>query len=274
MVTLTKKPEPFSYTYEEANKVLYGSEDEVVARFNYDHDTTAFDALRDAQYQDISLAATNTVEFAEPAPVAFTAPAPVTAPAPGLASYYNDKNPIPASSFRPKLYDPALNDMVDSINTHLEKIAEVEVAEEKEAVTKAVATTQTYDATLKLNARGVVAVASFIAVLALVVTLIVINAVNISASAGRIDVLNNDRAVMSQELDQLLTERNQVWSDVTGGIRDQVNSGSLNIGGTEMVQLPPVRPLPNLPTWSPPANPDASTNWFDRVSSWLNNLFR
>ncbi|MCL2570536.1 MAG: hypothetical protein FWE16_05020 [Firmicutes bacterium] len=265
-----------TYSREEANRLLYEvplqkptevSLDATIAtRFNNTHDVNAFNGIVSSRYQE----ARDVLFNAKPLPQSQSAVAPV------FDSYIKPGDTIPQDyqfqpkqTFRPVIFDMNLSPIQEQSQQpqeQLEKIAEMDtsnysVRDEKAHVD------DDQDVTMKLNTRGFIAVASFVAVLALVVALIIINAVNISASGARIDALRTENIQLSQQFDQVSSQRYSEYNRITNEIRNQFDGDNFVQVGT------PVR-IPPQVTWQFPDNPDHSTNWFDRLSNFLSGLFR
>jgi len=221
------------------------------------------------------------VEPLIPNPVAQIAPTP-------QASLYDAPTLSPSQPFQPyhkpgeKLYMPGKE------QAFLEPIAEFHVEEEQAVdvgVTQSVSTVEstTEHATVRLNARGYIAIAAFFATIVLVTVLIIINASSIGASGAQIGDLRASNQELRNTANAAQSDRNTAYNRVTGQIRDSVGTQTGNgynvyvntdSGSGYFTQLPPaiqVPPTNNLPR---PSNPDQSTNWFDRLSRWLSNLFR
>ncbi|MCL2587111.1 MAG: hypothetical protein FWE31_02610 [Firmicutes bacterium] len=167
-------------------------------------------------------------------------------------------------------------------DAHLEKIFEVEVAEPvQEPRAERVVEEEQYEeqASFKINARGFVAIAAFFATVILVTVLIVANSTAIARGNTRISDLRDQNAVYQASVNQAMSQRNDIYNTVTGNIQADFtatqNGNTATIQGEQFTQLPdPVR-VPNTNQLRPSTqNPDQSTNWFDRLSRWLSNLFR
>jgi len=274
MVTLTKRP-TYGHTTESAHQILFGDhQPEAVTRFNYNHDTTAFDELITQKYQEIEAAsATKTILPVEET-ISFIKPTPIESP---FGSYYNDKNPVPQELYGVNSYTFAQPAEEVCAVTQIDNLVSNQTQAEVETIHRTTPMQNaTYQPVLKLNAKGFIAVASFVAVLALTVTLIIINAVSISASAGRIEALTTATNSLTQTAQATQAEHAQVWASQSTFVQDSINAaagGSVFFDDLELVHLGPARGLPQMPTFTPPPNPDHSTNWFNNLSNWLSNIF-
>ena len=239
---------------------------EVVDKKFSDYDATLFHQT----VQERSAKSVSPAPLAEPPPTIIN---PIQSP---FASYVKpgERVNMPAPAAPPAPVD------WDSVAA-LEKIAEVEVAQLKIAEPKQ-QQTQNESAKYKLNARGWIAIAAFISVVVLVTALIIINASNIGIASSRISTLRDENAVLSASVSQAEYQRDTTYDRITNDIRTQLNNQIgeyryLTANGTtgEFTQLPPTAQVPPTNTIRPPlGNPDASTNWFDRLSRWLSGLFR
>jgi len=258
------------YTPAEARSLLYdlplSAEPELAAQFDTSHNMSNYNSIA-STYQSY-----------------YNAPSPAVSTEPVAFESYIKPNDVPkfTPTFRPKMYDAQLQE-VDSLTAsmHLEKIAEVEVIEEKVEVERPQLTSQEdfEETSIRLNSKGVIVVATFVAVLVLITALIIINVASISASSSRISTLNSQNVDMSQTLHERSLQRDHIRDTRTADIQNQLenNNGNVTINGNNR-QLEyhgrPPQTLPNTPAAQPPSNPDASTNWFDRFTNWLSNLFR
>ena len=248
---------------EEAEKLLYQTAEtsspsgfanlETAQKFNYSPlDTTSFDDLV-SQYQSA------------PAVQEYSAPAQPSS-SPALEGYITNSQQLQQrpefdKTFRPQLFDETLQKVDFSPAVEMEKIAEVEIVPAKVAEYNHEEST---DQVVRLNARGIIAVASFFAILTLITVLVIINAVNLGNSGARIDGLRASNAEMRQELSVLNNERQQFLNSLT---EDQLREMGLQ-------QLPVINIQTPSNTWQHPQNPDQSTNWFDSLSRFLSGLFR
>ena len=274
--------------------------------FHFGHDTRAFDELR-SNYD--SAPASNS-DFESYTPITFTT-TPIEFPQSILSQVQNSaksdteiETPEPQRETRglfepylsgtdsvtnaqtrqsPQTFRPIIAPEIENAHrftpTEMHQIAEVEVpkqsiqkAQVMQKQTSAITNTETH-ASIKLNTRGMIVVASFFAVLALITTLIIVNAVSLSASRTNLATMGNENSALRSQLRDRQDERDQVYRDVTEDIRNQLNNnGTFN--GEQFDRLPPAQLLPPVSPWQHAPNPDASTNWFDRVSAWLSGLFR
>jgi len=255
---------------EEAERLLYQTTEsapagfanlETAQRFNYTPaDAPNFDAFEALASQPKYMSA--------PAMQTFESPLPTSSPA--LESYVTNTQQLTQrpefqnGTFRPQLFDTQTLEKVEySPAVELEKIAEVEIhdtAQIHEMPTRS----REQDQVIKLNRRGIIAVASFFAVLALVTVLVIINAINLGQSGARLDSLRASNTEMRQDMSGVNAERQAYLANLTPE----------ELASRGLTQLP----ITNLPsqsnTWQQPSNPDHSTNWFNNLSRFLSGLFR
>lgn len=282
MATATELERNRTFSNQEAESLLFtpirrGWERGGDARlFNNNHDTSRFNDLVAESPQMIQ----NPLNSATQKPIA----------EPAIDWAKPDESPF-QSYIKPgeRAYMPTQVAEVEEVG--LEKIMEVELEEVapiqrgkiERANARVIEEEEELDlanATVKLNARGVIAIVAFFATILLVTVLIIINATSISGAGARISRLREENAVLSANVNQALSTRNEAYNSITNNITNQFNSqtGSQryiigNGNSMQMVQLPPVVQLPPIETWRP-SNPDHSTNWFNNLSRWLSNLFR
>ena len=162
----------------------------------------------------------------------------------------------------------------------LEKIAEFEVVPEAPVVEQVAFQEQeeVEYSRVRLNARGFVAIAAFFATVVLVTVLIIVNATSIASSGARISTLRNENASLRANVNQAVAYRNGIYNTTTGNIQNdfesQAGSNQKTIQGEEFTELPPAVSVPRTNNINRQNNSDRSTNWFDRLSRWLSNLFR
>ncbi|MCL2755992.1 MAG: hypothetical protein FWE45_02975 [Firmicutes bacterium] len=251
---------------EEAERLLYETsvapssfaDLDTAKQFNYaQHDTTKFDDLVMSQqkYQE----AEAVQNYSSAAPV--------------FEKYITNTSQISnevKDTFRPQLFDEQLQrvDHNPVIENDLQKIAEVQIeeqVEQKREVKEYRQIESDSDQTVRLNTKGIIAVATFVAVLALVTVLVIINAINLGNSGARIDALQGSNSELRQELSGLDQQRRDFINSLTP--EELANMG--------FGQITDIRTITNpSSTWTRPANPDHSTNWFDAISRFFSGLFR
>ena len=217
------------------------------------------------------------VEPLIPNPVAHT-PTPQT-------TLYESPTLSPAQPFQPYHKPNERLSMPQKEQAFLEPIAEFEVHEEVKAevgVAQSVRTVEsaTEHATVRLNARGYIAIAAFLATIVLVTVLIIINASSIGSSGAQIGQLRASNQELRTTANTAQSDRNAMYDRITGQItnsRTYVGNGQYRVttdsGGGYFTEMETIR-VPNSNNLQRPSNPDRSTNWFDRLSRWLSNLFR
>jgi cell division protein FtsB len=262
-------------TKEQAHRLLYEplpaeqSRLDVEARFNTDHDTTAFDNLMKDSYEHVAAAPT-------PQPQVVASPfGNLKTPSPQFDSYVTPQNPI-STTFRPKIYDQNLVEVDTSIPVAPPQlVAEVDIEPFIAPQPPAMAydDDEEVEGKIRLNTKGIIAVVAFFAVVALVAILIIMSAVSINASGTRIQELTADNAVASARLEELQREHNRVRRQRTTRNDEDYNVYDY-IEDHGLVQLPEARPLPQLSIPNLNQNPDHSTNWFDQIVRFLSGLFR
>lgn len=187
----------------------------------------------------------------------------------------------PKSNFKPTIYTHNFqkvdeDEMAQAAN--LEKIAEVQIVDEQSRPKSAETEHELHDQMVRLNTRGKIAVASFFAILALVIVLVIINAVSIGSSGAALQSLRSENAALNSNLNTTIADRNAAQSNITDELNNYFNTpgNSVTINGQEYVRInnSNTNNLPNLNSWQRPSNPDSRTNWFDRLSAWLSGLFR
>ena len=134
----------------------------------------------------------------------------------------------------------------------------------------------------RLNAVGMVAVVSFIAVTCMVIAFIIANSVGIARAGTRIEGLQAGNVAMTQQLhdQQKLNEieKNRILENAgvlgDGGAftQDKVAAREdIQFGTDTYVYTPPVTPPAGA--WTPQQNPDTSTNFFDAIARFFNRIF-
>jgi len=194
------------------------------------------------------------------------------------------------SPFRPKIFDQntlaeidfssyvqPTDEIIDTTQPIMEVQPNCEIEQEVETVTK-VQELAEVTPIVKLNGKGMIAVISFIAVTMLVLALIIVNSVSISGASARISDLqavNTTYAsqVADKEIDniRLHNKRVQDARDEVDAPEGEVPIGTQTDSGYVFVGTNPMHL--NIPTWLIPKNPDASTNFFDKLSQFGSKLF-
>ena len=230
----------FDVGYEEANDLLYGQPSGnrfatlEAARFN-SYDTTAYDTLMDSNYPN----STETVAIAETKTIVEEGKQKFTQPQ--FESYVTDFETIKVKydTFRPKIFDENLQEVNEETLAEF-KVAEVEV----DTTTQRSVREQHEDDTeekyaIKLNSKGLIVVATFVAVLVLVTVLVIINAITIGSTASRIDSLRSGNAGLNNQLRQLQDRRDDVYERRTQEIYDAIynNPNGPTINGNPAVPL-------------------------------------
>ena len=264
------------FTTEQAEKMLFGNSEplaaykpdvEIATNFNLSHDLQAYDELVDTRYQSGSVAEKPVLEN-----YFVTKDEVDTRDQIETQKYINNDNPLPYSPFKPRIFgtnlqeiDTSLLQSTKTLNQTLEKIAEVNFTPAvKEEVQEEIA----YSSKMKLNAKGIIAVCTFFAVVALVVALIVVNSVSIGSGSSRISTLRAANIAVSMELEQAELERDIKYNDKVIEIENMVKAPD-----SGYTQLGTPTKLPNLSTWRKVSNLDAGTNLFDQISKFLSGLF-
>ncbi|MDR0462022.1 MAG: hypothetical protein LBG88_01650 [Christensenellaceae bacterium] len=118
---------------------------------------------------------------------------------------------------------------------------------------------------LKLNAVGMIAVVSFIAVTLMVIAFVIANSITIGKTGARIDALQSNNTEIAGKLLAKQTETTALYSDVTANISEEYLIG-LGYAPVEVVEIPEAK-------WIPQGNVDKSTNFFDAIARFFNKLF-
>jgi len=248
---------------ENATRVLFGDS----VNFAYDHNTAEFNQLVKTKYSDT---------FEATAPTTynkyFNGQAPYEAPTGGeLQRYYNETNPIPYQSFKPQIFNEYYVEQKSDLDEALlQKIGEVQIHEPKEETyekgsieTEAEAATESY---LKLNARGLIATITFLAVTLLIITLIIINSIAIGGGRTQIRRLREDNNDLQQQYNAAMDTRDTAYRD---GVRDaNLLPDVAPLSPNQRITIPPLSSYQLAP-----ANSDASNNWFNKVSGFFSSLF-
>lgn len=267
--------------------------------FNTRHDLTEFFEVAQQKYTQVEQPTADVgyvpshslveetapaIESTETGQMAFTE-IPVQKTEDMFEPYHNPANPAPS-------YRPATVMQLDQ-SGHIERVEsntitvpqpvqifEIALEEQQKSIEKAkrekVVETDVEVATgnLRLNARGMIAIASFFAIVILATVLIIVNAVSINSSSARISALNAEVTAAEQRIGQLTDQRTQAFAQATRDLYNAdgtVNEGALrDMGYVQLerpIQLPPQQMNPT------PDNPDRSTNWFDGMSRWFSGWF-
>jgi len=284
------KPTP-TLTRERASQTLFGDNDSATdiavsdgafVNFSNDHNVTEFKNLVQTKYPQ-TFGATSFFDTTGSADSGtfntYLTSRNVAEPqaTPEIQKYYNDSNPIPQQyqSFKPKVMtdfeDLQLpNPKGELDEALLQKIDEIQVFEPKAATTKIAfdvdADVET-EAFLRLNAKGIIACVTFIAVTLLIIFLVIYNSITISSSGNQIRRLKQDNSELQQQ--HSIAESERMAAFLRGEAAAQAFAGSSGAEQPTHVTLPPVSSYPLTPT-----NPDESTNWCDQISKFFSSLFR
>jgi hypothetical protein len=228
---------------------------ETASRFNYNHDTTDFDRLVNQKYSgsfaDIDRY-TETANSADnfSAPPVFErynahfaetledAPAPAPTyetpvfekyrvdrteyaqPTEAPQQYFNDKNPMPYQTFRPRIFDFEVHEFDTGRGADLEQIAEVDVVAETENLTAPTMETPVrvteqsfFQPKLRLNAKGIIAVVAFFAIVAMITVLIIVNSIAVGTNRSRISALRMENSTLSAEYSDATRARDQAYQN-------------------------------------------------------------
>lgn len=285
------KPSP-TLTRDRASRVLFDNDDSVKEKisggdtfvnFAYNHNVAEFKNLVQSKYP----------QTFEPSEIPSPAPNPGSifsgyhtqnstyeAPNPTLQGYYNDANPIPQQykTFKPKVLTdfedleigPKARGELDE--ALLQKIDEVKIYEPNEAPAKVAFETDVdrnleTEAYLKLTAKGLIACITFIAVTLLIIFLLISNTVSISNSNNKIRRLRDENTQLQKDYDRADYERAQAYQRGTDAADEFAGSSAATPPAYET--LPPVSAYPLTPS-----NPDASTNFFDKICKFFGSLFK
>lgn len=190
------------------------------------------------------------------------------------------------TTFRPKIFDTNLEEI--DFNTrglplkheqpaetvarepiHLadflvdDKAAPAAVAEKTEEPVKE----KEYVTRFKLNAIGLTAIISFIAVVVLVLAFIIVNSVSISGNNAKISRLKTQNrelaATLSEQQNQSALVYQQMGDYIEQMVTDPVNGYSNDI---EVITVSP-------DVWMPAGNADYHTNFFDQICNFFSRLF-
>ena len=261
-----------------ADRILYGDEPmfhneamvatdfgniETARLFNNDHNLDEYQQLVSSEYSD-KIAVAEVVRQQD-------------VPAPKFESYYTGTSPMPKQyqTYRPKVIEhfpevqiPEGNRIVTHFDEALmTKVAEADVVETSmESLTntrhqtEVVANTETY---LRLNTKGLIVCATFFAVTALIIALVVINGLAIGASAANIDSLRAENSRLQGIHTDAINDRSVAYNT---GV-NQAGSGSSIVPGQSVNSIPRHYNLTDVQS-------DHSTNLFDVIARFLTSLFR
>jgi hypothetical protein len=281
------------FARERASGILYGEQpvsmgarEPVSFGFSHDHSTAKFDELVQARYPE---AAAPTQETGFDKYCVQEVPTYV-APVEPVQKYFNDSNPVPAQpaivpyqSFRPKILEEfegyqapmgvnppifgatfdgsGMDEMKDLDNAGKEiSLTKVEMADAPVEIERKASPSAT-ESYIKLNAKGLIACVTFIAVTALVVLLVIINSFAIGSAGARIDRLRDGNADLAIEHSRAMDNRQSAW-----------NNGVARATGASDTSSPDhVYNLPPLDMSAPTSG--SSTNWFDQLARFFGNLF-
>jgi len=262
-------------TRERASRVLFDADEPVaetqpdtMVNFAYDHNVAQFKELVQTKYPQV-VNPSDTLTGDAQLNKYFTAETKYEAPQGGtLEKYYNEANPVPYQAFKPKVltdFDDFYMGQRGGVDEALlQKIGEVQIlepqiAEKTEAVVDSQAETKAY---LKLNAKGLIACVTFVAVTLMIVLLVIINSIAIGSSNNQIRRLQDENTVLQKEFNEAVKVRDATY-------KNSVDAVSTTTG------FPPVyETLPPIYFYQPAnSNPDASTNLFDQIARFFGSIF-
>jgi hypothetical protein len=237
-----------------ADKLLFGEDysKDVATNFSFDHDTDQFNTVMQSYFVPGDEQVTSKKE-------------------PVMDSYYNDTNPISSQTqtFRPKIFGQNLEEI------NFEKIAEVAISDTDTHVLNQVSDTDThvlnktesdFDVQMKLNHKGLIAIVSFFAVVAMIIALVIVNSVSIGNANGRIAAMTASNAATAAIVAARQEQVDNVRATSEDIVMSEIGSGQREYLGT------PDRIV--VDQWAAPVNPDASSNFFDWLSRLFSGIFR
>jgi len=125
-----------------------------------------------------------------------------------------------------------------------------------------------FQTAFKLNAVGMVAVVSFIAVTLLVIAFIIANSISISGANSRIGDLQAANSALVQDIGVQQQHNAQTYQTRAQDARDAVADPANGFAPVTPTQIPPA------PAWTPaPTNPEQTSNFFDQISRFFSRLF-
>jgi hypothetical protein len=276
---------------ERAHSLLYDELDATHARygeptnsFSFNHDTSDFKSIVFEKYnhvvQPVEEAADITLNTAAFSQYISTEPAHHADLDTTQQEYHNPSKPYVYQSYRPRV----ISDFEEVVHyaapadAALEKLAEIEVqeiiptAQPTAKIEHTVAATQQTHAEhyLKLNARGMIAVATFAVVTLMVIVMIALNISAINASSARVNTLraqNNDQAAVYS---QVMQERaNALEFGINRASTEQQFASYRNPNTIQQAtEMPPASAHELLPPASLPR-----TSVFDRMVKFLSSIF-
>jgi hypothetical protein len=225
-----------------------------------------------------------------------------SAPAPELTSYQKPTATGRSTSFHEELFDTSLDEVdyaalskpkemekraaeiVIDVNLANERAEAKETFYEKHEKTENPKDNAEYITSYKLNNVGMVAVVSFIAVTLLVIAFIIMNSVNIVGNSMAINNLAAQNSALSMQIstatgaNAAAAEGNLVAEFAKYGIIiESANSVTAEQAAQYAIKKDYVMATVNPPivteAWTAQTNPDASSNFFDKVSKFLSKLF-
>jgi hypothetical protein len=120
---------------------------------------------------------------------------------------------------------------------------------------------------LKLNAVGMIAVVSFIAVTLMVLAFIIVNGIVIGKTNTKISTLRAENAAIQNSILAQQSINAAALSEASAGLtKEYYESLGYSKDNVEYVAIPSGE-------WKPIGNPDASTNFFDGLAKFFNKLF-
>jgi|GEM_PF-3480825 len=185
---------------------------------------------------------------------------------PQYQKYYTAANPVPVEhhTFRPKLVTEFEEYVAPAASTNeagMEKVLETEVADTSvSADVHESEESLPINSALRLNAKGLIALITFAAVTALIVTLVVINSIAIGDSGSRINKLTAENQAIVSQYNSAMAERDTAYN---AGVSDaERQAGSV----PDNVKLPQTN---NNYT----DNSDRNTNLFDQICKLISSIF-
>lgn len=180
--------------------------------------------------------------------------------------YYNDANPIPYQTFKPKMLTDFEDVQIDDARGFgdrglLQKIDEVQILEPvaRPQTAAALDRDEATEPYLKLNAKGIIACVAFVAVTLLIVLLVIINSVAIGGAGTKIKRLQDENTELSQQLNTVSVISNDAYQKGVAAAKHFAETDGVE---PETIYLPPIASYQAV-------NPDKSTNFFD----WLARVF-
>ena len=265
--------------------------------FDMEHNLSEYNKITRDRYQGASALESYTPMTAEPkfVPVQLDSYTPAPAAEPrqkfvpsGLDSYaprpmnnakpstsmlesYTKLTPVgrSAATFRPELVE------TESIEIDLPKQIELNYSlitakynddEEEQVESIITEQPQQFVSKLRLNAVGMVAVVSFVAVAIMILAFIIANSVAISSASARIASLQANNASIAASLDSAVAANQALYAERTAEITDYV------VGNPNYVHVPQ-RPIAEAQPWTVASTPSPNTSIFNEVSKFFSRIF-